>query len=189
MPAAGAAIDAAIWAGLPPAASAFITADAVGAILPATGFAAAAICIAPELSAPASGDDPADSAIPAIPGNSFMGPLAFYSRHHDTCGAVLLHIDVRNINFEIHLRRDTLHGFFCHACNRVRQQADIRENQYFPRPVCFFLGGDSLSITTGGAIITACFRRVHTCQIACSLEYFRLTGRAFPSLPAATQYE
>ncbi|HIC7214448.1 hypothetical protein [Burkholderia stabilis] len=112
MPAAGAAIDAAIWAGLPPAASAFITADAVGAILPTTGFAAAAICIAPELSAPASGDDPADSAIPAIPGNSFMGPLAFYSRHHDACGAVLLHIDVRNINFEIHLRRDTLHGFF-----------------------------------------------------------------------------
>ncbi|MCA8060984.1 hypothetical protein LGM89_03875 [Burkholderia sp. AU31624] len=141
MPAAGAAIDAAICAGFPPAARACMTADAVGAILPTTGFAAAAICIAPDCSAPASGDDPADSANPAIPGNSFMGPLAFFSDCRDAGDAALLHVDVRNINFRMHLRRNAIRGFQAINAIAFASRQTFEKIGIFSHAYVFFLAG------------------------------------------------
>ncbi|WP_156441441.1 MULTISPECIES: hypothetical protein [unclassified Burkholderia] len=162
MPAAGAAIDAAIWAGLPPAASACMTADAVGAILPTTGFAADAICIAPDVSAPASGDDPADSATPTLPGISFMGPLAFLFLVTATHAARLYCMSIRNNHFETDVRRDMLLRFFRDLRNSIRQYNGIGANRYFPLDICLFYGGDYLSLQTSGAIITARLTPVHT---------------------------
>ncbi|WP_196493091.1 hypothetical protein [Burkholderia territorii] len=164
MPAAGAAIDAAIWAGLPPAASACMTADAVGAILPTTGFAADAICIAPDVSAPASGDDPADSATPTLPGISFMGPLAFLFLVTATHAARFYCTACRS---EMIISKLTFAGicffeFFRDLRNSIRQYNGIGANRYFPLDICLFCGGDNLSLQTSGAIITARLTPVHT---------------------------
>ncbi|WP_196492763.1 hypothetical protein [Burkholderia territorii] len=180
MPAAGAAIDAAIWAGLPPAASACMTADAVGAILPTTGFAADAICIAPDVSAPASGDDPADSATPTLPGISFMGPLAFLFLVTATHAARFYCMSIRNDHFETDVRRDMLLRIFPRSSKQHSPIQRHRSKPIFPARYMSLLWR-RLSISPdkrrhhNGTIHTRPYF-----QLSFSLEYFRVfTTRNF----------